>query len=94
MANFTFDADQQLITSDDKNVRVLLVGEEKRDPWFRGNDVADLLGYSNQKKAVVTHVSTHPYEEHWPSLMDRGGLPVLGAVGVPNHHPGPLWDSE
>ena len=61
MAIFTFDVDQQLIKSDDKNVRVLLVGEEKRDPWFRGNDVANLLGYSNEsKRAVSMHVSQTP----------------------------------
>lgn len=79
MESFTFDADQQLIKSDDKNVRMLLVGEEKRNPWFRGNDVANLLGYSNQKKAVVTHVSTHRIST-LAELLDQGG-PVLGPGG-------------
>jgi prophage antirepressor-like protein/very-short-patch-repair endonuclease len=71
MAIFTFDADHQLIKSDDKSVRVLLVGEEKRDPWFRGNDVADLLGYSKRTRAVVTHVSTHR-KSTLAELMDQG----------------------
>lgn len=91
MAIFTFDAEQQLIKSDNKNVRILLVGEEKRDPWFRGNDVAYLLGYSNQKKAVVTHVSAHRMST-LSDLINQGGL--VQGPRKSRLEPGPFADKN
>jgi prophage antirepressor-like protein/very-short-patch-repair endonuclease len=58
MASFTFDADKQLIVSNGKNVKIISVGDAG-DPWFRGNDVADLLGYADHKQAVKTLVVKH-----------------------------------
>lgn len=34
-------------------VRTLLINDE---PWFVGKDVAEVLGYANASKAVITHV--------------------------------------
>ncbi len=39
----------------DKDVRMMLINDE---PYFIGNDVAKILGYSNYRKAVLTHVDS------------------------------------
>lgn len=81
MTAFTFDADKQLIKSDDKNVRIILVGEGKRDPWFRGNDVANLLGYSEPKKAVSALVKPQRTKT-LRELLDGGGQPGVEGGGA------------
>jgi prophage antirepressor-like protein/very-short-patch-repair endonuclease len=58
MVNFVFDVDHHCIKCDEKIVRLLLVGEVG-SPWFYGNDVANLVGYKDCKKAVTTHVARH-----------------------------------
>ena len=30
--------------------------DKQQNVWFRGKDVSEILGYSNTKKAVLTHV--------------------------------------
>ena len=30
--------------------------DEKGEPWFVGNDIATVLGYSNPRKALIDHV--------------------------------------
>ena len=37
----------------DQNIRVVSVEGE---PWFVGKDVANILGYSNSRKAIADHV--------------------------------------
>lgn len=38
---------------ENNQVRTLLIND---DPWFVGKDVAEILGYSNQRKAIIDHV--------------------------------------
>ena len=47
LKNFTFE---------DQQIRVLTIEGE---PWFVGKDVAEVLGYSNSRKAIADHVSTN-----------------------------------
>lgn len=55
---------KQLMTTNDTQVftngtfgelRVIMQGDE---PWFVGKDVAEVLGYSNASKAIMTHVDS------------------------------------
>lgn len=45
----------QLFNFENHEVRSLLINSE---PWFVGKDVADVLGYSNSRKALIDHVDT------------------------------------
>ena len=58
--------------------------------WFRGKDVAEILGYSNTKKAVLTHVDSEDkkqlftYHTSGPKMGPVGqnaSGPKLGPVG-------------
>lgn len=37
----------------EKTVRTLLIDNE---PWFVGNDIANILGYSKARNAIAAHV--------------------------------------
>ena len=50
------------------DVRVIMQGEQ---PWFVGKDVAQVLGYSNTKKALIDHV----YDE------DKDGVTIRDRMG-------------
>jgi prophage antirepressor-like protein len=39
------------------NQPVTVLFDNENNPWFKGKDVADILGYSNSKKALLMHVS-------------------------------------
>lgn len=43
----------QLFNFESNQVRTLLIDDE---PWFVGKDVAEILGYSNPRKAIIDHV--------------------------------------
>lgn len=43
----------QLFNFESNQVRALLIDDE---PWFVGKDVAEILGYSNPRKAIIDHV--------------------------------------
>lgn len=45
----------QVFNFENHEVRSLLLNNE---PWFVGKDVADVLGYSNSRKAMADHVDT------------------------------------
>lgn len=55
LKNFTFE---------DQQIRVLTIEGE---PWFVGKDVAEVLGYSNSRKAIADHVDSE----------DKGGNEML-----------------
>lgn len=49
-------------------LRSMMINEE---PWFVGKDVADILGYSNSRKALIDHVD----EEDKNTVTIRDGIP-------------------
>ena len=55
---FLIDLEGQCIEANQHKVPIILVGEE-RQPWFKANKAAALLGYVNYKKAVTMHVKSH-----------------------------------
>ena len=54
----------------------------KGNPWFKGNDVAEILGYSRPRKAVQDHVPDK-YRNTLANLMLASGSPVSG---LPDHN--------
>ena len=42
-----------------QDVRIITINDE---PWFVGKDVADILGYSNSRKALSDHVDDEDKE--------------------------------
>ena len=51
-----------------KSLRSVLINNE---PWFVGKDVAEALGYSNSRKALIDHVD----EEDKNTVTIRDGIP-------------------
>lgn len=49
-------------------MRTVLVNDE---PYFVGKDIADVLGYSNSRKALADHVDTE----------DKDGVTIRDAIG-------------
>ena len=43
----------QIFNYNDNQIRIV---DRKGDPWFVGKDVAEVLGYSNTRKAIIDHV--------------------------------------
>ena len=42
--------------NEDLGIKINSYIDKQQNIWFRGKDVAEILGYSNTKKAVLTHV--------------------------------------
>lgn len=59
--------DLQLFKFENKNVRTLQINGE---PWFVGNDVAKILGYSNPRDALAKHADE---EDKIPDVMIYDG---------------------
>ena len=53
---------------DKQEVRMV---QKNNEPWFVGKDVADVLGYSNSRKALSDHVDNE----------DKGGVTIRDAIG-------------
>ena len=52
---FSFDEAQGIIQAGDREIPLILVGQH-RDPWFRANDVAAFLGYTQPSVAISKHI--------------------------------------
>lgn len=59
----------QLFNFENHEVRSLLINDE---PWFIGKDVADVLGYSNSRKAMADHVDDEDKKD---------GVTIRDAIG-------------
>ena len=44
----------------------------KDDIWFRGKTLVEVLGYSNQLKAIRMHIDSEDKEEMFELLYKRG----------------------
>ncbi|MGG2943021.1 BRO family protein [Bacillus safensis] len=59
---------QQIFNYQDQEVRTVI---QDGQPFFIGKDVADILGYSNPRKALIDHVDTE----------DKDGVTIRDAIG-------------
>eukprot|EP00891_Asterochloris_glomerata_P005831 jgi/Astpho2/5831/fgenesh1_pg.00080_%23_78_t len=60
--------------------------------WFRGNDVAGALGYSNKSNAIIAHVD-EDYKRPLRYLMQQGG-PALRDPSVDSNELASIWINE
>lgn len=58
----------QIFSNEFGSVRTVVIDGE---PWFVGKDVAEILGYSNSRKAIGDHVDDE----------DRDGVTIRDAIG-------------
>ena len=69
----------QLFNFENHEVRSLLLNNE---PWFVGKDVADVLGYSNSRKAVADHVDDEDKEVLTSRNVTLENIPNRGITVV------------
>lgn len=72
---FAYDDKALVMIIETRSVPILLVGPDKT-PYFRCNDVAQVLGYSNYYKAVAKHV--RPRQTKSLDELLQGVCPILG----------------
>lgn len=61
-------------------VRVI---ERNNEPWFVGKDVAEVLGYSNPRKALYDHVKgTHKGVTNCDTLGGKQQLTIIDEAGL------------
>lgn len=69
----------QLFNFENHEVRSLLINSE---PWFVGKDVADVLGYSNSRKALNDHVDAEDEEVLTSRNVTLENIPNRGITVV------------
>lgn len=69
----------QLFNFENHEVRSLLINSE---PWFVGKDVADVLGYSNSRKAMADHVDDEDKEVLTSRNVTLENIPNRGITVV------------
>lgn len=47
---------QKAFSNNELNINITSYIDKQQNIWFKGKDVCEILGYSNTKKAVLTHV--------------------------------------
>lgn len=52
-ANFIFDIINKSFIFENRHIRTFIIVEEI---WFCGKDVSSILGYENNRKAIIDHV--------------------------------------
>jgi prophage antirepressor-like protein len=80
---FRIDLESQCIEANQHKVPIILVGHD-RQPWFKANEAAALLGYVNFRKAVTMHVKPHRLQT-LQQMLDKG-TPTLGMPSKPNQN--------
>ena len=64
--------------NDDLGIELKSFIDKQQIIWFRGKEVAEILGYSNTKKAVLTHVDI---EDKKQLFTYHTSGPKVGPVG-------------
>ena len=80
---FAYDDKSLLMSIEAKSVPIILVGSDKT-PYFRCNDAAQVLGYSNYYKAVAKHV--RPRQTRTLSDLLKEVCPILGGPSQPDQN--------
>ena len=62
----------------DSEIELTSYIDGKQNIWFRGKDIAEILGYSNTKKAVLIHVDSEDKQQIFTPHASR---PKMGRVG-------------
>ena len=69
---------EKTCTNDELEIELTSYVDNKQNVWFRGKDIARILGYSKPSDAIERHVS-----ENHKQLIDRSGTwsPETGPQG-------------
>ena len=59
-------------TSKEMNIELTSFLDNKQNVWFRGKDIAEILGYSDTKQAIKKHVADK-YKMLFPYRPGGGG---------------------
>ena len=64
---------EKMFVNDDLEIELTSYIDDKQNIWFRGKDIATILGYSNTKEALKRHVSEENKMIHLmrPNCWDR-----------------------
>ena len=68
---------EKKFTNKDLGIELTSYIDKQQNVWFRGKDVAEILGYSNTKKAVLNHVESEDKQQIF-TRHSRG--PKMGPV--------------
>ena len=49
---------EKKFANEDLEIELTSFIDDKQNVWFKGKDIATILGYSNTKKAVLIHVDS------------------------------------
>ena len=64
---------EKTFTNEDLKIKLTSFIDKQQNIWFRGKDVVEILGYSNVRKAVWSHVSKDHkiLQLYWSSETER-----------------------
>ena len=68
---------EKKFTNKDLGIELTSYIDKQQNVWFRGKDVAEILGYSNTKKAVLNHVDN---EDKQQLFTYHTSVPKMGPV--------------
>lgn len=88
LTNFVLNENTLIMSVQQQTVGILLVGPD-RAPFFRCNDAAQALGYSNYYKAVAKHV--RPRQIRTLADLLAAKIPILGAPSQPDQNESGLY---
>ena len=69
---------EKKFANEDLEIELTSYIDDKQNVWFKGKDVARILGYSNTKKAVLIHVDS---EDKQQIFTPHASGPNMGPVG-------------
>jgi prophage antirepressor-like protein len=70
MANTLIDLNNNKLTFDNKEITIININNEL---WFKGNDIAKLLGYSDPNRALSQHIKKDKYKLSYENMLKEGG---------------------
>ena len=72
---------EKLFHNSELNIELTSYIDDKQNVWFKGKDIAKILGYSNTKDALKRHVSEENKMLHlmWPQCWGRETRPQQNA---------------
>ena len=66
--------------NEDLEIELTLFIDDKQNVWFRGKDIAKILGYSNTRKAMWNHVDSDDKQQ---IFTQHTSVPKMG-TGAPH----------
>ena len=70
------------------NIELTSFLDNRQNTWFRGKDIAKILGYTNVRKAIWIHVDSEDYPK-WGRWLQVAvcALILMNLDSIPLHYP-------